>query len=136
MRFNKNDKQIVEKILKCFGIKVDKESKEFKVQYRGEKLPSIAYRKKEDLYCLYYQAPNGFGQQSFLFSFDDFRFCFNQKDFELLDGNPNDYVLFAFEMFYVNLTVLRQLRRNKRSGVRKLRLDRLNVKRMLKCLEN
>ena len=123
-------------ILKDFGIKIvrGKEEEEgtkestkkrvnYKVQYQGRKLPRITFMKGSQMFKIFYQAPNDFGQQSWEFDYFDFvevenkikevrQYAknvseFNEKKFEILKNwCPNDYVVFIFMYFGVKRSFL------------------------------
>lgn len=127
--------------LRAFGIKLvrDEVGKVvgYKVQYQGRLLPSVAFSKEYGCFILYYQAPNNFGQQSFLFSLDDFIFCFNRnKVFELLDNNPNDFVTFALKWFALNPSVLARLSSKNKKGNKRYKLDKFDCSGFLKSLRS
>ena len=137
MNDNKNVKQCLENfikdeygtVLRDFGIKlIDNNGLDYKVLYQGRKLPRITYSKSNDNFVIYYQAPDDLGQQQFVFDYNDFVYCFNQnKRFYLLDNNPNTYVVFILNFFFVNPSFLRRLRGLKKWGRQLVRLDKFNL---------
>lgn len=124
-------------IAKDFGLFFNKNSSTFS-QFIT-KFPKVSFDKNQQVLRLYYQGPNGFGQQTFFFDFYDFVLAFEQKKFKhntskfdylnFIDSfqnitrqSLNDRVKFVFEFFYITPTILKNAIHQNKKHKRKITL--------------
>lgn len=99
-----------------------------------KKFPSVSYRKKEQDFKLFYQGPQGMGEQSFRFdiypflcAFNDSKFAFKDSEksfehvfFELSYPKANPYIRLIFALFSITPTVLHRALAQDKKRARRL----------------
>ena len=99
-----------------------------------KKFPSVSYRKKEQDFKLFYQGPQGMGEQSFKFdiypflcAFNDSKFAFKDPGksfehvfFELSYPKANPFVRLIFALFSITPTVLHRALAQDKKRARRL----------------
>ena len=101
--------------------------------------PKISWVKNQQVLRLFYNGPDGFGQQSFDFDFYDFILAFEQKKFKhdtskfdylnfidsfqsITHQKLNERVKFVFNFFYINPTILKNAIHQNKKLKRKITL--------------